>query len=458
MKAQLDKSSYNLLHAEDEEAFQIQVNELLESEGYKVDTVSDGVQAINAVQSKNYDLILLDISMPKVNGIEVLNFVKEKYPAIEVVMMTGVNDIKVAVDCMKKGAFNYLTKPFSSDEVLQTIHRALEHKTLLTENIIMRSEVERMHYKSELIGNSTAFHTVLSIADRVAPADTSVLIYGASGTGKELFANYIHRKSTRANKPFVPINCAAIPDTLLESELFGHEKGAFTDARTQKQGLIELADKGTLFLDEVGDISITIQPKLLRFIQTGEFRRVGGNVVLHANVRIIAATNKDLREEVKNGKFREDLLYRLNVITLAIPPLKERKEDIPLLVENFLDKKLRSKVRKGIDKSALEMLMNYDWPGNVRELENVLESAVILSSGDTIHVEDIILPKSSGVSKVDTLKISNYGKQELSLKEVERIHIVEVMKKVNNDKKVAAKILGISLKTLYTKIAQYNLS
>jgi len=458
MKAQLDKSSYNLLHVEDEEAFQIQVNELLKSEGYKVDTVSDGVQAINAVQSKNYDLILLDISMPKVNGIEVLNFVKEKYPAIEVVMMTGVNDIKVAVDCMKKGAFNYLTKPFSSDEVLQTIHRALEHKTLLTENIIMRSEVERMHYKSELIGNSTAFHTVLSIADRVAPADTSVLIYGASGTGKELFANYIHRKSTRANKPFVPINCAAIPDTLLESELFGHEKGAFTDARTQKQGLIELADKGTLFLDEVGDISITIQPKLLRFIQTGEFRRVGGNVVLHADVRIIAATNKDLREEVKNGKFREDLLYRLNVITLAIPPLKERKEDIPLLVENFLDKKLRSKVRKGIDKSALEMLMNYDWPGNVRELENVLESAVILSSGDTIHVEDIILPKSSGVSKVDTSKTSNYGEQELSLKEVERIHIMQVMKKVNNDKKVAAKILGISLKTLYTKIAQYNLS
>ncbi|MBI4810348.1 MAG: sigma-54-dependent Fis family transcriptional regulator, partial [Ignavibacteriales bacterium] len=370
----------------------------------------------------------------------------------------GVDDVKVAVDCMKHGAFHYLTKPFFSDELFQTISRALERKILLTENTIMRSEISRLSRSSELIGESTAFRSVLSIADRVAPTDTSVLIYGSSGTGKELLANYIHKRSSRANKPLVAINCAAIPDTLLESELFGHEKGAFTDARSQKRGLIELADQGTLFLDEVGDISPIIQPKLLRFVQTGEFRRIGGNIGLHADVRIISATNKDLREEVKNGRFREDLLYRLNVIALVIPPLKERKEDIPLLVKNFLSKKLRARMSKEIDQPAMELLLSYDWPGNVRELENILESAVILSSSDTIRVNDIMLPHRYRSLASATSALPDFVGSELPLKETERLHITAVMKRVQNDKKAAAKILGISLKTLYTKIAQYNLS
>jgi DNA-binding NtrC family response regulator len=445
-----------LLHVDDEEAFRQQIREVLTSEGYNVDTVMDGVEAINAVQSKRYDLVLLDISMPKVDGIEVLHFVKKNFPATEVIMLTGVDDLKVAVDCMKDGAFHYLTKPFLIDELTQVIERALERRSLKNENILMRSEISRITGSSELIGASTPFQTVISFANRVAPTDSSVLIQGPSGTGKELIADFIHKKSLRATMPLVAINCAAIPDTLLESELFGHEKGAFTDARSQKQGLIELADGGTLFLDEVGDISPIIQPKLLRFVQTGEFRRIGGNTTLRADVRIISATNKDLREEVKQARFREDLLYRLNVITLTIPPLRDRKADIPLLADNFLSKKLKGKNNKRLTHAAMELLSKYDWPGNVRELENVLESAAILSNGDEIGPRDILLPNM----QINSHNIgigTNSPVTDVTLKELERIHITAVLQNVSGDKKLAAKLLGISLKTLYTKISQYNL-
>ncbi|MBA4312709.1 MAG: sigma-54-dependent Fis family transcriptional regulator [Chlorobiaceae bacterium] len=451
-----NKMNIRLLHVDDEEAFRMQISEILTSDGYNVETVVDGVEAINILQAKRFDLALLDISMPKVSGIEVLHFIKKNYPATEVIMLTGVDDLKVAVDCMKEGAFHYLTKPFLVDELSQVIERAIEHRTLKNENKIMRSEISRISGVAELIGVSHLFKTVISIADRVAPTDSSVLIQGPSGTGKELIADYIHKHSLRSGMPLVAINCAAIPDTLLESELFGHEKGAFTDARAQKQGLIELADCGTLFLDEVGDISSIIQPKLLRFVQTGEFRRVGGNTTLRADVRLISATNKDLREEVRQSRFREDLLYRLNVITITIPPLRERKEDIPLLIDNFFTKKLRGKKTKRLSGKALDLLLKYDWPGNVRELENVLESAAILSNGDEIEPIDLLLPNlrkgySDSMSAIDSSTV------EISLKELERIHITNILKNVSGDKKIASKILGISLKTLYTKIAQYNL-
>jgi DNA-binding NtrC family response regulator len=450
------RMNIRLLHADDEEAFRQQIREVLASEGYNIDTVMDGVEAINAVQLKKYDLILLDISMPKVDGIEVLHFVKKNFPATEVIMLTGVDDLKVAVDCMKHGAFHYLTKPFLIDELTQVIQRALERRNLKNENTLMRSEISRISGSTELIGASTPFQAVISFANRVAPTDTSVLVQGPSGTGKELIADFIHKKSLRATMPLVAINCAAIPDTLLESELFGHEKGAFTDARSQKQGLIELADGGTLFLDEVGDISPIIQPKLLRFVQTGEFRRIGGNTTLHADVRIISATNKNLREEVKQARFREDLLYRLNVITLTIPPLRERKTDIPLLAENYLSKKLKGKKNKRLTAAAMELLSRYDWPGNVRELENVLESASILSNGDEIETRDILLPNmQNNFPHVGSR--TNSLATDVTLKELERIHITAVLQNVSGDKKLAAKLLGISLKTLYTKISQYNL-
>ncbi|MDI6766048.1 MAG: sigma-54 dependent transcriptional regulator [Bacteroidota bacterium] len=452
------KKPFKILHVDDEEAFRNQVQELLTGEDYEVETACDGVDAINSIQNKKYDLVLLDISMPKVSGIEVFHYIKEKYPSIEVIMLTGMDDLKVAVDCMKMGAFHYITKPFLADELFQIVARALEHRILLKENVIMRSELSRITGETKIIGDSKAFRNVISIADRVASSEATVLIQGQTGTGKELIANYIHKKSSRADQPLVAINCAAIPDTLLESELFGHEKGAFTDARALKQGLIELADKGTLFLDEVGDISSIIQPKILRFIQTGEFRRVGGNINMKADVRIISATNKDLREEVTKGRFREDLLYRLNVISLTIPPLRERKEDIPLLVENILEKKLQTKQNKIIGSAAMELLTSYDWPGNVREVENVIESAVILSSGEIIQPQDIMIPKSKLVRHPMDEGLIDYIGANISMKETERLHITAILKNVGGDKKEAAKILGISLKTLYTKIAQYQLS
>ena len=446
-----------ILHADDEEAFRNQVSELLRTKGYIVDVAADGVETINILRSNSYDVVLLDVNMPKVDGLEVLRFVKEKYPLTEVIMLTGVGDIKIAVECMIEGAYNYITKPFMAEELLQVVSRAIEHRTLLRDNTIMKSEINRLTKSTELIGESEIFKNVLSIAERVASSDVSVLIQGPSGTGKELIANFIHKKSSRVDRPMVAINCAAIPDTLLESELFGHEKGAFTDARNQKQGLIELANEGTLFLDEVGDISPIIQPKLLRFVQTGEFRRIGGNTNLHANVRIISATNKDLKSEVNQHRFREDLLYRLNVITLILPTLRERKSDIPLLIENFLKRKFQLRTPKQIASKALDMLIAYDWPGNVRELENILESALILSNSDLIQPSDLMLPPTV-YQKVDRSSGSqSFIGELLPLKETERLHIEAIMKNVNGDKKEAAKILGISLKTLYTKVGLYQI-
>jgi DNA-binding NtrC family response regulator len=446
-----------ILHADDEEIFRLQIKSLLESDECIVDSVNDGVEVMNAVQQNDYDLLLLDLNMPKVSGLEVLRFVKEKYPRTEIIMITGNDNIKIAVDCMREGAFHYITKPFLPEELLQVIDRAIEHRYLLQDNSILKSQVSRLSGHNAMVGESESFKHLLSIAERVAASDTSVLIQGPSGTGKELIANFIHQRSLRAERPLVTINCAAIPDTLLESELFGHEKGAFTDARAQKQGLIELANKGTLFLDEVGDISPIVQPKILRFVQTGEFRRIGGTANLRADVRIIAATNKDLTTEVQTGRFREDLLYRLNVITITMPSLYERKSDIPLLVANFLQNNKRIRVKKQLTPDAMQLLINYQWPGNVRELENVLESASILSRGEMIEPDDIILPRAAGRSMnriIEPVAVE----QAISLKNLEQIHITNILKTVKGDKKQAAKILGISLKTLYTKIAQYNLT
>jgi DNA-binding NtrC family response regulator len=291
----------------------------------------------------------------------------------------------------------------------------------------------------------------------VAPTDSTVLIEGASGTGKELFANFIHKNSTRAEKPFLILNCTSIPDTLIESELFGHEKGAFTDAQALRQGLVEIANNGTLFLDEIGEISAVFQPKLLRFIQTGEFRRVGGNITLKSNVRIISATNKRLEEEVKAGRFREDLFYRVNVITLRLPTLAERKDDIPLLANTILDRKVKSRGSKSIHPDAMIALVAYDWPGNVRELENVLERALIVSTDEYIRTKDLALPFHFTVSSSNINASEILIGSEVSLDEVAREHITGVLQRTAWNKNLAAKILGISLKTLYTKIYQYTL-
>ncbi|MBI3578488.1 MAG: sigma-54-dependent Fis family transcriptional regulator [Ignavibacteriales bacterium] len=453
------KQNISVLAVDDEEPFLEVLKSLLEQEGFFVNTANDGVAAINILQTVPFDIILLDLKMPRVDGVEVLKFIKDHFFDMQVIMLTGVNDVKLAVECMQLGAYHYITKPYSSNELLAIIDRALERKRLVIQNKALKSELARHALSSHIVGQSKPFLEVLNLAARVAPTDSTVLIQGASGTGKELVANFLHSNSLRKEHPFMALNCASIPETLIESELFGHEKGAFTDAIIAKQGLVEIANAGTLFLDEVAEISLMVQPKLLRFLQTGEFRRVGGNKNMKADVRLISATNKDLRKEVAAGRFREDLLYRLNVITLGLPSLRERKDDIPMLVEFFLKNRLRGKEPRQIEEKALEILMKYDWPGNVRELENVIERAAILCLDNVIRVDDLALP--IGTRSLIEPFGSGEGNQlgaAVPMIDIEKAHINGVLKTVNWNKNVAAKILGISLKTLYTKIQQYNLS
>ncbi len=449
----MDHSQCRILAVDDEEAFREVISTLLSEEGYPITTASDGIEAINLLQQNLYDVILLDIRMPKVDGVEVLKYIREHMPDAQVIMLTGVAELKLAVECMKLGAYDFIAKPHSTPELLTTVDRAFEKKQLLIENRMMKDELSRVAGPSDIIGKSNALKEVIRIAGRVAPTESTVLVQGGSGTGKELLAHFIFKNSNRKEKQFVIVNCASIPDTLIESELFGHEKGAFTDAHQQKQGLVELANGGTLFLDEVGDISPIIQPKLLRFIQSGEFRRVGGNSTLRSDARIISATNKDLREEVKGGRFREDLLYRLNVITITIPPLRERKDDIPDIVLFFLQSKMRSKTKKTISDEAMGLLERYDWPGNIRELENVIERAAILSHGTVIEPADLSLGPSESAEKNQSEIIGT----SVSLEHIQRLHIEGVLKAQNWNKTSAAKLLDISLKTLYTKIQQYGL-
>ncbi|HEY9165149.1 MAG TPA: sigma-54 dependent transcriptional regulator [Candidatus Kryptonia bacterium] len=417
--------------------------------GYSVDTAGDGAVAINKIQAKHYDVILLDLKMPRINGIEVLKFAKENQPDAQVIILTGYGDIKTAVDTIKLGAFDFITKPYNFDELLVSIKNAIEMRRLLVDNKLMKLQLDDGKY--EIIGDSPALKSVVDLALKVAQSDASVMITGPSGSGKELIAHLIHRNSERAQKPFVAVNCASIPDTLIESELFGHEKGAFTDAHSLKQGLTEIADGGTLFLDEVGDISYLVQPKLLRFIETGTFRRVGGTVEMLVNTRIISATNKDIEREVEDGKFREDLLYRLNVVHVEIPPLNQRREDIPLLVDHFLSKKQTSRRVRNISPEALKLLMNYDWPGNIRELENVIERAAILATAEEITPEFIAL--AARTRTPDLRRIPT----RLSIAELEKIHIENVLKANGYNRAHSAQALGISLKTLYLKIKSYNI-
>jgi two-component system response regulator AtoC len=450
---------YNLLIVDDEEPLRVLLeSELSDSEEFTVDSAADGGQAINKIQAKVYDVVLLDIRMPRVSGIEVLKFVQEYSPTTQVIILTNYADVKTAIQTIKMGAYDFLPKPYDIEELFNTIHRAIERRQLFIDNKLMKSELSRKAGTSELIGQSPAFLRLVDSASRFAQSDSFVLIQGASGTGKELIANLIHRRSPRNNRPFVAVNCAALSDTLLESELFGHEKGAFTNAYTTKQGLVEVANGGTLFLDEVGDISLTIQPKLLRFLETGEFRRVGGTNLLTVDVRVLTATNKDLLEEVKAGRFREDLLYRLNVVTLRVPPLKERVEDIPVLAEFFLSRKSKASNTKKLTPAALALLKSYDWPGNVRDLEHALEGAMLLASGDSIEEADLAIHSHPGERRsASPEREPSEGQGALSLEDLERVHIEKVLQLNGYSRTRTAEALGISKKTLYLKIKRYGL-
>jgi len=451
---------YNLLIVDDEEPLRVLLeSELSESEEFTVDVAADGGEAINKIQAKVYDVILLDIRMPRVTGIEVLKFVQEYSPTTQVIILTNYADVKTAIQTIKMGAYDFLAKPYDIDELFNTIHRAIERKQLFIDNKLMKSELTRKAGSSELIGGAPAFLKLIESATRFAESDSFVLIQGASGTGKELIASLIHRRSPRNNRPFVAVNCASIPDTLLESELFGHEKGAFTNAVATKQGLVEVAHGGTLFLDEVGDISPAIQPKLLRFLETGEFRRVGGTNLLTVDVRVVSATNKDLREEVHAGRFREDLLYRLNVITLHVPTLRDRREDIPVLAEYFLQRKAKTKNVKKLSPNAVGVLLDYEWPGNVRELEHVLEGAVLLCTGETIEASDLAMyfHRPDRASHPGEAPQGAPAAEGGSLEDLEKEHIERMLRQHNYSRTKTADALGISKKTLYLKIKRYGL-
>ncbi|RPI01778.1 MAG: sigma-54-dependent Fis family transcriptional regulator [Ignavibacteriae bacterium] len=443
---------HRVLVVDDEESITYLVKtELEDLPEFEVDTALSGSDAINLIQSKVYDVVLLDVKMPRIGGVEVLKYIKEHAPTTQVIILTNVVDVKTAIETTKLGAYDYVSKPYETAELLATVRRALEHKTL-----VIDKEVNQLGRPDELIGECRVFKDVVNKAMKLASSEAFVLIQGASGTGKELFARLVHQHSTRKDQPFIAVNCAAMPDQLLESELFGHEKGSFTSAIKTKQGLVEVADGGTLFLDEVGDISITTQPKLLRFLETGEFRRVGGTSSRTVDVRVVSATNKNLQEEVKASRFREDLLYRLNVVSLRLPDLKERKEDIPLLVENFLSRKTKT---KHLSPEAFQVLMSYDWPGNVRELEHVIEGAVALSHSDSIETKDLWMNVALNVqsSAASTPLPLPAAEKLMKIDELEKVYIEQALKHHRWNRVKTAATLGITPKTLYLKIKRYKI-
>ena len=454
------KPAISILVVDDEESLLETLVQLLELEGYFVNTAPDGRVAIEMLQTLPFDLVLLDIMMPNIGGIEVLKYTKDQLPETEVIMLTAIHDVKTAVDCMKSGAYYYLTKPYQGDEVLGLVQRAMERKRLALQNKALRRQIAQIELPPNVVGAGESFLAMMDVAVRAAPTDSVVLIQGPSGTGKELVARFIHERSARAGQPFLAVNCASIPETLLESELFGHERGAFTDAKTAKQGLVEITDGGTLFLDEVAELPLAVQPKLLRFLQSGEFRRVGGNKNLKSNVRIISATNRDLEQEVAQRRFSEDLYYRLNIVTLRAPALRDRRKDIPLLVEHFLKILAGAKDPKKLDSAALDLLMKHDWPGNIRELQNVIERAVMLSEDSTICIDDLALPvktQSMRESVAADAGERKYAGSPISLDEIQRAHVEGVLNAVNWNKDLAAKILKISTRSLYEKIRTLHL-
>ncbi|MEO0106352.1 MAG: sigma-54 dependent transcriptional regulator, partial [candidate division WOR-3 bacterium] len=415
--------------------------------------VEDGKRAIEEVELNEWDVALVDLKMPKMDGIEVLREIRKIKPDIPVIIITGHGTVDTAVLAMKEGAADYIMKPFNPDEIDIIIKKLLEQQRIIKENILLRQELTKRFQLQSIIGKSPTMQRVFEMIKTVAPTKSTVLIRGESGTGKELVARAIHELSPRSKGPFIAASCGAMPETLLEAELFGYEKGAFTGATSQHKGRIEMAHTGTLFLDEIGDISMKTQIDLLRFLQEREFRRIGGSELIKVDVRIIAATNKSLEDMIKNGVFREDLYYRLNVITIHLPPLRERKEDIPLLTEHFL-KRFNIENKKnieGISNTVLNLFMNYEWPGNIRELENVMEHSVVVARGSIIELGD--LPQYL----TEVQHNFELPKKDLKLEYWEKEHILKVLNLCKWNIKRAAAVLGINRVTLYNKMRRYDL-
>ena len=455
-------SSEKILVIDDSPEILTLFTEYLRAEGYEVDTSADGAGGIEMIEKKSYDLIITDMKMPSVDGMKVLEFALEHSPDSICIILTGYGTVKNAVEAIKMGAFDYLTKPVKMDEILVTLKRALDYRNLKMENLNLKNQLKKKYRFENIIGDHERIQKVFEIVEKVADTDSTILILGDSGTGKELIAKAIHYNSYRRERPFVPVNCAAIPSELLESELFGHEKGAFTNAIRTRVGRFELANGGTVFLDEIGDMNPLLQSKLLRVLQERQFERVGGVKTIKTDIRVIAATHQDLKMAVQQKKFREDLYYRLNVIPVRIPPLRERKSDIPLLAHHFLDYFNRSKKKRirAISDEAMESLMGYDWPGNVRELENTIERVVILIDHDIITPQD--LPeKFHSLPQPEPPTLLEIPEEGISLdsavNEFERNLILQALIKTGWVKNKAARLLNLNRTTLIEKIKRQNL-
>ena len=423
---------------------------------YTVFLAKDAEEAILQIKEHSPDVILLDIILPDLDGLRLLEKIKQNETDAIVIMITATKTVKTAVEAMKLGAYDYVTKPFDIDELRLIISRALSAQALEKEVRYLRKEIDRSFIFENIIGKSRAMKEIFDMIRQIADSKSTVLVMGESGTGKELISRAIHYNSNRKNYPFVTINCAAIPETLIESELFGHEKGAFTNAIEKKLGRFELAHQGTLFLDEIGELSLTTQAKILRFLEEKEFNRVGGSKTIKVDVRLITATNRDLNQLLKNGVFREDLYYRINVVPIIIPPLKERKEDIPPLLDHFIKKYNEEghKRVKGVSKDTLELIMNYEWPGNVRELENAIERVIALTSNEYIQPEELPIPLTN-ISKVNGIRESILTGKVSFLKaeeEFEKGIILDALKKTNYVQSHAAEMLGISRRILKYKM------
>lgn len=446
-----------VLIVDDDHGHRVTLKTLIQSWGHETGTAEDGLQAVAQVKEASWDAVLMDVRMAEMDGIAALKQIKAYNPAIPILIMTAYSSVETAVDALKSGAYDYLMKPLDFDLLRLTLDRAVEHAGLKEENRKLRADLGETPL-DDIIGSSPVMKTLGEMLSMIAPSEATVLITGESGTGKELVARLIHRKSSRSRKPMVVVNCAALTDTLLESELFGHEKGAFTGADRRREGLFMQADGGTLFLDEIGETSAAMQAKLLRVIQEREFQRVGGEAVISVDVRIIAATHRDLAVEVKEERFREDLYYRLNVVSLAIPPLRKRDGDIPLLVQHFADKyaEKNRRIVKGITPEAMDRLVKHPWPGNVRELENTLERAVILMCGEYISERELPMTLAPA-GEPEPQAHMNSAMAGRPLAELEKEAIIATLNETGGNKSETARRLGINRKTLHLKIKNYGL-
>jgi two-component system, NtrC family, response regulator AtoC len=451
----------SILVADDDPAIRSLLKQLLGDEGFAVNEAATGVEVVDRVKEANPDLVIMDVRMPELDGIEALSRVKGASPQTAVLIMTAFGSSNAAIRAMELGAFDYITKPFELDKISHAVRRVLEYQDMTKEIEVLREEITSLVQTERIVGNSPPMQEVYKTIGKVAKSDATVLITGESGTGKELVAEALHFNSNRRSGPLVKVSCAALPETLLEAELFGHEKGSFTGAMTQRRGRFELADKGTIFLDEIGEMSLATQTKLLRVLQERKIERVGSSLPIKVDIRIIVATNKELQRLVEQNRFRDDLFYRLNVININMPPLRERKEDIPALVEHFLAKHRYSATAQpaAISEEALRRLMEYDWPGNVRELENVIERAVVLSRGQIITSRELPFGDVEGdhdeEASEDLATDRSFFKK--SVAQFEKDLIMKALRDAGGNRSKAAEMLGIYRRLLYAKIKEYGL-